>query len=94
MELHRLQKLAGLPLTESTGRYDSSIDFESDYSKAQQDLQSAKKILLSKEMKEWIKASKSNIGIDVEGEIADAVENIESALKMLDDAYEKLSSED
>lgn len=94
MDLQRMYKLAGMPLTEGAGRYDSSIDFENDYSAANQGLESAKKILLSKEMKDWIKASKFNMGIDVSGEIADAVEKIEGALKDLDTAYDKLSAED
>lgn len=94
MDLKRMYKLAGMPIMESAGRYDSSIDFENDYSSVYASLQSAKKILLGKEMKDWIKASKSNMGIDVDGEIADAVKNIESALKELDAAYEKLSAED
>lgn len=71
MELNRLQKLAGLPLTEAKTKeikltpvektsYDDSSDFEEAYSSMMVSLKHTEEILKSLAMKEWMKSSKEN----------------------------------
>ena len=105
MELNRIQKLAGLPLTEAKTKevkldavektsYDSSIDFEDAFSNASVAAKHVTEVMKSAAMKEWMKHTDSNFsGFDMKkyDVVISTAKQLEKELSTLYDALSDLS---
>lgn len=104
MELNRLQKLAGLPLTEATTKvlklepvettkYDSSEEFETAYYSVTEANKHVMTVLTSPAFKAWMRDSASNYGFNM-SEYTQLVELAKKFNKEVEALYDTLSSLD
>jgi hypothetical protein len=104
MDLNRLQKLAGLPLTEAKSKevklpevelthFDDSSDFEDAFDAAEAAVKQAVKIMESKAMDEWMNQTQANFKNFKIASYTKALESLKNAEDQLNHLYTKLTDE-